>query len=140
MPIQLTRIGSFGGYPPSPIKVKVTGIFNRFAKRCNTLVAPDIMIHPPPKIIGRLDCIIHFAAFLTSGNGASLGILYPLTFFISGYENLASEVKTFFEISTSTVPGLPVLAKCYASLGTLERSFISSTKKLCLVQGRESPT
>ena len=75
MPIQLTLIGSSGGYPPRPISVKVTGILRRFANFLNASVASDIIIPPPPKTMGLFEFIINFAAFLISTDFASLGIL-----------------------------------------------------------------
>ena len=88
MPIQLTRIGSSGGYPPSPIKVNVTGILSLFANFCKVFVASEITIPPPPKTIGRLDFIIKLAAFFISLLVAKIGTLYPLTLSTGRNSNL----------------------------------------------------
>ena len=44
-----------------------------------------------------------------------------------------------FGISTSTGPGLPVVATSNAKCKTLERSFTSFTNQLCFVQGLVIP-
>ena len=118
---------------PLPINVSQTGASTRSTKVLSSSLASEITAPPPPTIIGLRASLIIWAA-VTRSSSLSVSVTRSIcsgTTFV--YSVLAA--GTSFVISTSTGPGLPVIAILNARRSVSANFVTSFTMKLCFVTG-----
>ena len=103
--------GWSSGKSPFPWSVVMTGAMSSSASAANGWAASAILTPPPPQSMGLSALtIIAAARSMSWGSTGTLG-LYALTLTLSGKVISASSCCTSLGRSSSTGPGLPVVAR-----------------------------